>query len=92
MLMNFKSYGVRFVTFMGTRWFVSKSILIIFALYLLSKDDTTVSAMGFIMIGYIIGAVSSNIKSFIATKKQFELTKEFVDWEKIQKTIDSGQS
>ena len=89
LLTKFKNDGMKLSTYMGRRWFVSKVILIILALVLLFLTEKTFRMAGFIVLGYIIGVIVANLRTYFVVKKKWKLQKEFIDWEKVKEYLEA---
>ena len=87
LLTNFKLNGIRFSSYMGIRWLVSKFIILFAGLLMILNEDKIANIVGYILLGYFLGAVIANIRTFIASKSRWELQKEFLDWEKIESFV-----
>ena len=85
LMMNMKSNGCKFGSYMGTRWFMVKAAILFVGVFMVLNDDRVVSVVGYILLGYLLGVVSANIRSFILSKKMWQFQKEVLDWEKIEK-------
>jgi len=91
LLMKFKNDGMKLSTYMGRRWFVSKVMLIILALVLLFLTENTFRMAGFIVLGYIIGVIVANLRSYFVVKKKWKLQKELIDWEKVKEYLGTSE-
>lgn len=87
LLMKFKNDGMKPSTFMGKRWYVSKVILVILALVLLFLEEKALRIAGFIVLGYILGVIVANVRSYLVVKKKWELQKELIDWDKVEEYL-----
>ena len=89
LLMKFKNDGIQFSTYMGRRWFVSKGILVIVALVMLFRVEDTSRMAGFIVLGYLLGVIGANVRSYLAAKKKWEIQRELIDWDKVEEIVKS---
>ncbi|MHC4109933.1 MAG: hypothetical protein ACYSUY_02600 [Planctomycetota bacterium] len=91
LLTKFKNDGMKLSTYMGRRWFVSKMMLIILAMVLLFLTEKTFRIAGFIVLGYIIGVIVANFRSYFLVKKKWKLQKELIDWEKVREYLGTSE-
>ncbi len=91
LLVKFKNDGMKLSIYMGRRWFVSKVMLIILALVLLLLTEKTFRMAGFIVLGYIIGVIVANFRSYFVVKKKWKLQKELIDWEKVKEYLGTSE-
>ena len=84
LLMKFKKDGIQLSTYMGRRWFVSKGILVIAALAMLFHTENTVRSAGLIVLGYLLGVIGANVRSYFVAKTKWELQRELIDWDKVE--------
>ena len=84
LLMKFKNDGMKLSTYMGRRWFVSKVMLIILALVLLFLPGKTFRIASFMLLGYILGVIVADLRSYFMVKKKWKLQEELIDWEKVK--------
>lgn len=91
LLMKFKNDGIRVSTYMGRRWFVSKGILVIVALMMLFHGEETSRMAGFIVLGYLLGVVVANVRSYLVVKKKWELQRELIDWNKVREYLEGNE-
>jgi nitrate/nitrite transporter NarK len=87
--MKFKKDGIKLTTYMGRRWFVSKGILAIAALVMLLHTAKTVRPAGLVMLGYLLGVIGANVRSYFVTKTKWELQRELIDWDKVEEIAKS---
>jgi lipoprotein signal peptidase len=87
LLMKLKNDGMKLSTYMGRRWFVSKVMLVILASVLLFLEEKALRITGFIVLGYILGVIVANVRSYLVVKKKWELQKEFIDWDKVEEYL-----
>ena len=92
LMMNFKSNGPKFSTFMGTKWVVSKFIILLVGGLMVFNEDKTANIIGYILFGYFLGLVLANIRVFILSKNKWELQKEFIDWGKIEEVVAQNKN
>ena len=88
LIMNMKSNGCKFSTYMGTKWFILKAAILFVGVLMVLNEDKFVNIAGYILFGYLLGMVSANIRSFILSKKMWEFQKEVLDWEKVEKVLE----
>ncbi len=86
-LTNFKNNGITIRSYFGQRWFIMKILIIIVGIYLLFSKDTATKTIGGMLLGYILGAVSTSIRNFLVTRKYWNFQKEVVDWEKVEESV-----
>jgi hypothetical protein len=84
LLMKLKNDGMKFSTYMGRRWFFSKGMLVVLVLVLLFQAEETFRIAGFIVIGYLLGVIVANVRSYLVVKKKWELQRELIDWDKVE--------
>jgi len=87
--MKFKNEGIRFNSYMGIRWFVGKGMLVILALIVLQSKEQKVRTVGFIILGYLLGMIAANIRSFVVVKKGWKIQSELIDWHKVEEHLGS---
>ena len=90
-LMQFKEHGIKFNSYMGSRWFVSKVIIAIAALLMIFQQNEASRIFGFVLLGYLIGVVSVNIRSYIFAKGRWELQREVIDWKKVEECLEANE-
>ena len=88
LIMNMKSSGCKFSSYMGTEWFILKVAILFVGVLMVLNEDKFVNIVGYILLGYLLGMVSENIRSFILSKKMWEFQKEVHDWEKVEKVLE----
>lgn len=88
LIMNMKSNGCKFGSYMGTKWFILKVAILFVGVLMVLNEDKSVNIVGYILLGYLLGRVSANIRSFILSKKTWEFQKEVLDWEKVEKVLE----
>lgn len=76
--------GIRFFTFMGPRYFVSKAVLIGMTIFLFWLDDPMLDAAALIGCGYLAGMILAHLRTFIILKKSWPIHRELIDWEKVE--------
>jgi len=89
LLMKFKNDGMKISTYMGRRWFVLKVILIIATVLMLWTNKAATRIVGFILVGYLLGVIVANVRSYLVVKKKWELQKELIDWDKVEEIAKS---
>jgi len=72
---------------MGTKWFISKFIILFAGMLMVLSKDKIVNITGYILFGYFFGMVLANVRTFFLSKKRWDLQKEFLDWGKIEEVI-----
>jgi hypothetical protein len=82
-LIFYKKHGIKFSFFMGKRWFVLKALILGVGIYMVCQQDNLSRLIGCILLGYLLGVVSANIRSYIIAKARWELQKEVIDWNKV---------
>ena len=87
LLTNFKLNGPKFNSYMGTKWFISKFIIVFVSVVMVLRKDKVVNIGGYVLFGYFLGMVLANIRSFVVSKRMWEIQKEFLDWEKIEEVL-----
>jgi len=87
LMTNFKLNGLKFSSYMGTKWFISKFIILFVGVLMILSEDKIVNIVGYILFGYFLGMVLANVRNFILSKKRWDLQKEFFDWGKIEEVI-----
>jgi len=88
LLTNFKLNGLKFNSFVGTKWFISKFIILFVGVVMVLSKDKVLNIGGYVLSGYFLGMVLANIRSFVISKRMWELQKEFLDWEKIEEVLE----
>ncbi|MEN8126744.1 MAG: hypothetical protein ABFR90_02955 [Planctomycetota bacterium] len=76
--------GIQLMTYLGSQWFISKGVLIIFTIVLFLQDDPFLQSAALVGTGYLMGMILAHIRSFIILKKSWSLHKELIDWEKVE--------
>ena len=92
LLLHFKESGPQLRLYMGRRWFASKIILIIAATCMLWVDEQVSRAVGFVLLGYLIGMVGTHVQNFLLVKGKWQLQKDFIDWKKVEKYLEVNES
>ena len=87
LLLGFKDDGVRYRSYFGLRWLILKLLLAATALLMLLAPYKDLRPVALLLLGYLVGVVSSGLKSYIVTKKRWELQRQFMDWEKIGNSL-----
>ena len=80
LMINFKLNGIRVSSYMGTKWFVLKFIILFASVWMVLHEDKIANIAGYILFGYFLGMVLANIRSLILSKNRWELHKKFLDW------------
>ena len=88
LLTNYKLNGLGFSSYLGTKWFISKFIILFIGLLMVLNKDRIINIVGYILFGYFLGMVLANIRNFILSKNRWELQKKFLDWEKIGEVVE----
>jgi hypothetical protein len=83
-LIYFKKHGVKFSFYMGKQWFILKALISGVGIYMVCQQDNFSRLIGCILLGYLVGVVSTNIRSYIIAKARWELQKEVIDWNKVE--------
>ena len=91
-LMKFKNEGVRFNSYMGIRWFAAKGMLAILALIVMLNKEQEVRIVGFIILGYLLGTIAANIRSYVVVKKSWEIQSELIDWHRVEEHLGSKEA
>ena len=87
LLTNFKLNGFKLSSYMGTKWFISKFIILFAGVFMVLNEDKIVNIVGYILFGYFLGMLLANIRSFILSKNRWELQNKFLDWKKIEEVL-----
>jgi hypothetical protein len=73
---------------MGTKWFISKFIVLFVGVVMVLSKDKAKNIGGYVLFGYFLGMVLANIRSFVISKRMWKIQKEFLDWEKIEEVLE----
>ena len=76
--------GIQLMTYFGLKWFISKTLLIIFTVILFLLDDSLLRTTAFIGSGYLVGMILAHIRSYIILKRNWPCHKELINWEKVE--------
>ena len=71
---------------MGIQWFISKALIAFVSIYMVYQQDNHLRLIGCVLLGYLLGVIGVNIRSFIIAKSKWEFQKEVIDWNKVEKT------
>ncbi|MHC4624877.1 MAG: hypothetical protein ACYS4W_13350 [Planctomycetota bacterium] len=91
LLMKFKNDGIQLSTYMGMRWFVLKGILAIAALVMLFRAGEASRIAGSVVLGYLLGVVLANVRSYLVAKKKWQFQRELIDWNKVQEYLEDNE-
>ena len=84
LLMQFKENGPQYRTYFGNRWLVSKAVLLIVTIAMLVQDQLALRMIGLIMVGYLIGIISANVRTYLLSKAKWEFQKDLIAWDKVE--------
>ena len=84
LLVHFKNNGISFSSYMGVRWLISKVVILTVGILMAISKERAANMAGYILLGYLLGVVSANIRSFVISKKTWIFQKEVIDWGKIE--------
>ncbi|MHC4526439.1 MAG: hypothetical protein ACYS29_01070, partial [Planctomycetota bacterium] len=88
-LIDFKSDGIRFRLYIGTRWLILKVIIAAAACFMLSRPDELSKTAGTVLLGYLFGVVIANVRTYIFTKAKWKLLKDLIQWKKVEEILAS---
>ena len=88
LMLLFKNEGVQRKTYFGRRWLVMKLLLAAVALAILLGPYKEFRPFALVLLGYWIGVVSAGVKSYLITKKRWQIGQQFVDWEKLDNYLN----
>ncbi len=91
LLMNFKNGDIRFTSYMGKRWFVSKIILSIAAILLLIFGQEFLRLFAVLILGYLLGMIGSNVRTYVVLKKEWELQRQSIDRKKVEECLEPDE-
>ncbi len=89
-LVDFRDHGVRFGQYVGVRWVASKVLVAAIALVMVFWDEQVVRCAGFLLLGYLVGALAVTCRTWIITAGIWQVQKEFIDWEKVEAEAATG--
>ncbi len=69
---------------MGRQWFISKALIAGVGIYMVCQQDNPMRLIGCVLLGYLLGVVGANVRSYIIAKAKWELQKEVIDWNKVE--------
>ncbi len=77
---------------MGARWLVVKAILLAVSLAIASTEDAVVRAVGFVILGFLLGTTTAGIRSYVVTKRYWVCQRELLDWPKVEASMNEPKS
>jgi hypothetical protein len=80
--------GIRLMTYLGSKYIISKVVLIIFTIILFLQNEPVLRTAALVGTGYFIGMITANIRTFIVMKIAWPLHKELIDWKKVEQAGD----
>ena len=84
LLLQFKENGIQLRTYCGPRWLISKSVLLIVAIALLVQDQPALRIIGLILLGYLIGMISANVRTYMVSKAKWAFQEDLIAWDKVE--------
>ena len=91
LLMKFKKDGMQLGMYMGTRWFMSKALIVVVIFFLVIQQDEVCRIVGLVLVGYLFGVVGANVQGYIRSKAGWEIQREFIDWVKVEEHLKSDE-
>jgi hypothetical protein len=83
-LKYYRDKGVRFNTFYGKPWFVSRLLGILVSVYFLNLN-----ILGYFFMGFISGSVAIEVRTFIKTQRYWPFQKEIINWDKVEELAEN---
>lgn len=87
LMTDFKSNGFKFSSYMGAKWFIFEFTILFVCVLMVLNEDRILNTAGYILFGYSLGVALASVRSFIISKKRWDLQREFLDWGKIEEVI-----
>ena len=90
-LAKYREHGVQFGPYMGPRWFIFKIVIAGIAFFMLIQQEETIRSVGILLSGYLVGAVGSNVRGFIAAREKWKMQRELTDWNKVDEHLRGAE-
>lgn len=87
-LLVLREKGIRLIDFMGRKLIINRITAIIFPIILFCLGHPVWDAAGFMLLGFLAGAVVIDIRYAKISIKSWTFLKEFIDWDKVERAAE----
>ena len=91
LIVDMKLNGRKFSSYVGSKWFITKFIILIMSVFMVLHKLWQVNIGGYVLIGYLSGMMIATVRFFIVSNRMWEFQKEVIDWGKVEKISRGGE-